>query len=659
MYFYEVWPRSNKYHKTEPLTYQHDAVLTIGTMVRIPMGRAGSVTGFVSARVAKPSFECKPIELMYDLPALPPELMKLGVWVMQYYPAGMGLVAQQLLVELPKTSRTVSSSRALIAASALPTAIAHSRSSGRDGTAGLPPLTNAQSQIVQQITKPDTYILHGRTGSGKTRIYIDIAAKSISQGRSVLMLTPEISLTSQLTQRFVQVFGAERVVVMHSGLTQAERRMAWLRLLTSTEPLVVIGPRSVLFSPLKNIGLIILDEAHEPAYKQEQAPHYQAARVAAKLRELHDATLILGSATPALGDYYLAERLHKPILTLSERALPSDHAVSTRVIDLKDRTLFPRSSYLSQPLVAAIKQALDDGEQSLLYLNRRGTARMVVCENCGWQARCLHCDIPLTYHGDTHELKCHVCGFKQSPPVVCPDCGKPEITYKTIGTKAIVDEVQRLFPHARIMRFDTDNTKDERFEHKYDAILRGEVDILIGTQLLAKGLDLPRLSVLGVLVADTSLQMPDFSASERTYQLLTQVLGRIGRGHRGGQAFVQTYQPENPIIKWALDDDYRTFYEQELTERRTFKFPPFYSVLKLTVRRASNRSAEKAASDLAATLAGTELIIEGPAPSLHEKIAGKYQYQVVVKSKSRAALLEVVKKLPSGWSFDIDPADLL
>lgn len=272
---------------------------------------------------------------------------------------------------------------------------------------------------------------------------------------------------------------------------------------------------------------------------------------------------------------------------------------------------------------------------------------------------CPHCDLPLTYHGDAHELRCHVCNYHQSPPASCPDCKKPAIIYKTIGTKAVVSEVQKLFPQARVQRFDTDNTKAERFEQHYEAISRGDVDILIGTQLLAKGLDLPRLSVLGVLMADTSLQMPDFTASERTYQLLNQVIGRIGRGHRAGQAFIQTYQPNNPVILDATTSNWQNFYDRELAERRAYKFPPYYHLLKLTVRRASVRAAAKAADAFAETLDNTNIIIEGPAPAIHEKVAGKYQYQLVIKAKQRSALLRIITQLPANWSYDIDPVDLL
>lgn len=640
MHYYEVWVRSNRYHGNDALTYQSPEELPIGQLVHVPMQRE-TVTAFVTARTTKPSFATRPISKIINLPPLPAQLVQLGKWLHAYYPAPLGLVAQQLTPSITKVN--VPEER-----------LVHSGQAPE-----LPPLTPEQQAAVATIDHPDTYVLHGKTGSGKTRLYIELALTALSKEQSAIILTPEISLTSQLAERFRQAFG-DQVVVLHSQLTPVERRTVWQRILSSDEPLVVIGPRSALFSPLPAIGLIILDESHEPAYKQEQAPHYQSVRVAAKLRELHDCILVLGSATPSIGDYFLAHQRKKPIVRMKHLAIATQQPIKTTIIDLKDRTLFPRSSYISQPLSEAIHQALQNGEQTLLYLNRRGTARIVICEHCGWQAMCPHCDVPLTYHGDAHELRCHICNFRMGPPTVCPDCKHPDIVYKSIGTKAVVNEVHKLFPEARVQRFDTDNTKAERFEQHYDAVSRGDVDILIGTQLLAKGLDLPRLSVLGVLMADTSLQMPDYTATERTYQLLSQVLGRIGRGHRAGQAFVQTYQPDSPVIRAAVQADWDSFYKTELAERQQFKYPPFYYLLKLTVRRASGAAAAKAANAFAETLqANRNIIIEGPAPSLHEKVAGKYQYQLVIKATQRSELLHVIASLPANWSYDIDPADLL
>jgi primosomal protein N' (replication factor Y) len=504
------------------------------------------------------------------------------------------------------------------------------------------------------------HVLHGETGSGKTRVYIELAAERLAQGKSVIVLTPEIGLTSQLADNFTRVFGG-RVVVLHSQLTEATRERAWQYLLEQPEPVIVIGARSALFSPLRNIGLIVIDEAHETAYKQDQAPYYHTTTVAAKLAQLHQATLVLGSATPLVSDYYIATAKQRPIVRMTELAKGNDAQSSVAVIDLKARDQFSKSPYLSNALIAAIKNTIGKGEQTLLFLNRRGTARVIFCEHCGWQALCPHCDLPLVYHGDSHAMRCHSCDFAAASPVSCPDCRNATVMYKSVGTKAIVDEAQRLFPEARIMRFDTDNKKTERIEQHYNALRDGQVDIIVGTQTLAKGLDLPRLSLVGVIIADTGLFFPDFSAQERTYQLLRQVLGRIGRGHRDGHAIVQTYAPDSPLLGSVLTKNWETFYNKELAERRRFTFPPFCYLLHLGCKRASSNAAQNAADAFALQIRRQfpRVVVEGPSPSFHEKIQGKYNWQLVVKARRRDDLLAIIHALPSGWSYDIDPMNLL
>jgi primosomal protein N' (replication factor Y) len=643
MFYYGVWVRSNRYHGSEALTYSSEAKLAAGQVVQVELQRE-LVLGIVSGTVSQPRFKLKPVARVYDLPPLPAHLMRLMRWLTEYYPASVGVTTQQFL------PANLSEKQLASAIKAFP----------NPTLKDLPKLTGDQQAALLSMAKPDTYLLHGITGSGKTRLYVELAAKSIKAGKSAIVLTPEISLTSQLADNFRRVFG-ERVVVMHSAQAPGERQKAWLDCLRSKEPLVVVGPRSALFSPLDKVGLIVLDEAHETAYKQEQAPQYQAGRVAAQLATLTRSTLVLGSATPSVSDYYLAEQKRKPIIQLKRLARPEDHGTEVVLVDKKERELFSRSAQISQPLIKAVEGALARGEQSLLYLNRRGTARLVLCENCGWQALCPHCDVPLTYHGDHHVLRCHSCDFRMPAPPSCPDCGHADIIFRTAGTKAIVEEVQKLFPNAHIARFDTDNLKAERFERHYEAAKKGQIDILVGTQLLAKGLDLPKLSTLGVLLADTSLYLPDFSAQERTFQLISQVLGRIGRGHIAGRAIIQTYHPDHPVLQAAIKGDYQTFYESELESRQQFLFPPFVYLLKLTVRRASIKSAEEAALKLKEELeqAGHRVKIEGPAPSFYERFQNKYQWQLVVKTKDRNELLKIIKNLPAGWSYDIDPLDLL
>lgn len=645
MNFYNVWVRSNRYHGNEPLTYSCLQKLKPGQIVTVELQNQ-LVLGFVSGPSVEPKFQTKEVTRVYDLPLLPVHSVRLIKWLQSYYPAPVGIVTQQVLPsEL---------SEKLLQEFELP-------KFGSPDLSDLPKLTNDQKKALSLVDKPDTYVLHGDTGTGKTRVYIELAARSIREGKSAIVLTPEISLTTQLEHSFREIFG-NRVVVFHSQQAPKQRGKSWLTALLSEEPLVVIGPRSALFAPLAKPGLIVMDESHETAYKQEQAPQYQTGRVAAYLAQLTRSSLVLGSATPLVGDYYLALKKQKPIIEMRETAR-KDLVAQAEItfVDKKDHGQFSRSNLISDVLIKSIEKALASGEQSLLYLNRRGTARMVMCQACGWQALCPHCDLPLTYHGDSHSLRCHSCNFKGNAPVACPSCGNPEIIYKTAGTKAAADEVQRLFPNARVGRYDTDNSKAERFENVYHDVKDGHIDILVGTQMIAKGLDLPKLSTLGVLLADTSLYMPDFSAEERTYQLISQVLGRVGRGHVAGHAIIQTYYPESPILKDAVSSNYQDFYKKIIEEREKFIFPPFCYLLKVTFRRASIKSAESAATKTKEELesSGLKIRVEGPAPSFHERLHNKYQWQLVLKSRDRTQLLEAIKLLPPNCSYDIDPMDLL
>lgn len=645
MFYYFVWVRSSRYHGVEPLTYSSPSRIRTGSIVEVELQNK-LVLGFVSGTSDEPKFKTKAIARILELPPVPPQLIKLSQWLISYYPSPLGSITKQILpASLPEKIDLKTLELPSLAL--------------QEGK--LPKLTEEQSLAIDTMATNDTYLIHGKTGTGKTRLYIEMALKTFARNKSAIILTPEISLTTQLAETFKGVFG-ERVIVMHSKQTPAERRKAWLQCLLATEPIVVIGPRSSLFAPLSNLGLIVLDEEHENAYKQEQAPHYVSARVAAYLASLTKSSLLLGSATPLVSDYYLAEQKKKSIIELNKLAQPHSFPKTEIIlVDRKDHGLFNRSSYLSQILINEIENCLSKGEQALLYLNRRGTARLVMCENCGWQAVCPNCDIPLTYHGDKHQMRCHSCGYHNVAPVGCPSCNNPDVVFKTAGTKAIADEVQRIFPNARLGRFDTDNSKSESFEQNYLKAKDGKIDILIGTQMLAKGLDLPKLSLVGILLADTSLYIPDFSAQEKTFALINQVIGRIGRGHVAGKAILQTYHPDNKIINYAVTSDYKNFYKDELENRQEFLFPPFCYLLKLSARRSSIKNVEAAATKLklAIQASGYKVKVEGPAPSFHERFQGKYQWQLIVKATDRSELLKVITTLPPNWSYDIDPVDLL
>ncbi len=647
MYFYEVLVSSPRFHGVEPLTYQSEKVLAAGAIVIAPL-RAQEVVGVVTRSVSSPRFTTKPVKKVVVAQELPPELLALVQWLQTYYPAPLGIFGQLLLPS------SLVRQRDLAALEPLPAAAAD---------AALPPLARQQQEAFDRINTDKvhrTFVIHGDTGTGKTRLYIELARQTVAAGKSVLILTPEIGLTPQLQHRLAESVAAP-VIVVHSHLTPAERRTVWLRILQATSPIVVLGPRSALFTPLKKLGLLIIDEAHDGAYKQEQAPHYQSLRVAAQLAKLHKARYIIGTATPSVTDYFIAEQTKTPIIRLTDRPAGDQTDKHITVVNLRDRTQFPGQPHLSQPLVETIEAALGRHEQSLVFLNRRGTARLILCQACGWQALCPKCDVPLTYHGDSHNMRCHMCGYRAPVPTSCPECQASEILFKSVGTKSIVTELQKVFPQAVIKRFDTDNHKTERLEEQYADIAGGKVDILVGTQLLAKGLDLPKLSVVGVIAADTSLSFPDYTAEEHTFQLLTQIIGRVGRGHSHGQVVIQTYNPEGLAIRTAVKQDWPAFYKEQLQERQRFGFPPYYHLLKIHCSRASRASAQAAAERLASHLRQADLRIDvvGPAPSFYEKAAGAYRWQLLVKAKARSELLKTVAALPAGWSYDLDPANLL
>lgn len=649
MHTYEVWIRDNAYQGKTPLTYTSTERLLPGVIVRVPL-KQKTVLGIVKRLAPAPKgIAMKPIDevLTSNEMVLPMETLKLITWLNLYYPSGSGSITQLFVPQSwPKKPRQKNIQQII-----------------RTPQPTLPPLTKQQNSAVQQLsTHIGTAILHGDTGTGKTRIYIELIRRVLHSGKSALVLVPEIGLTPQLLTELVNAFPSYPHEVLHSGINIAERRNSWLRILKQEGPQIILGPRSALFAPIKNLGCIIVDECHDESYKQDNSPGYHALRVASQLGILHEATTVFGSATPNISDMYIAKQKNVPIVRLTERAKKIDTATTNhQIINHHDKREFTKSPYLSSALLKAINNQLTQGLQSFLFLNRRGSARIVVCSECNWRALCPRCNLPLTLHEDVFKLRCHTCGFHQKAPVSCPECGNVDITYFGPGTKALETELTQLFPNTIIARFDSDNLTHERLDKQIARIKDGEIDIIIGTQILVKGFDIPKLGLVGIIDADTSLSFPDFSVEEKTYQLINQAIGRVGRGHVAGNVVVQTNNPESRLLLQALSKNWDDFYNDQIKFRREYIFPPFTFLLKLECRRKKQTSAIQAANKLRNNLLQTQadITVLGPSPSFHEYYNGYYSWQLVIKSVRRSDLLKIIAKLPSGWKYTIDPTHLL
>lgn len=645
-YYYLVAPTVVVRANGAAFTYSSGVPLQIGTLVRVSVGKK-ILSGVVIQKVAqKPNFATKAIaSIIIDNP-LPEPLVKLALWLSEYYATHLATVLQTLLPaglhkqrrELKKVGAYPSRSRTHIV------------------------LNEQQSAALATIihTQKGTILLHGVTGSGKTQVYIEAAKQQFNQGKSTIILVPEIALTPQLMAEFANHLS--NLIVTHSGMTESARHNAWLKALgKGNEPIVVIGPRSALFMPLENLGLIVVDECHEPSYKQEQAPRYSALRAATMLANFHkNARVILGSATPSVTDYYIAQTTKSTIITLNTPAIKSSPVVA-EVVDLKKRDGFRRHRFFSDALIAQLEETLAEGRQSLIFHNRRGTAPTTMCDHCGWLAECPTCFLPLTLHADSHTLRCHVCNFQMPVPPSCPVCHEPTILFKGIGTKLIEVEITKLFPKARIARFDADTAPGDAIQHRYQDLYDGNIDILIGTQMLAKGLDLPNLQTVGVIQADSGLILPDYQADERVFQLLYQVMGRVGRNMLAGKVVIQTYQPDHATIKTAIARDYSLFYQTEIARRRAAHFPPFRFLLKVTcsykTEQGAIQASRKLASHLRAEYPNVEIL--GPTPSFYERLGGTYRWRLIIKSPTRAPLTTIAANLPTGWQADLDPASIL
>ena len=544
-------------------------------------------------------------------------------------------------------------------------------------------LTEAQATAVATVEASAGFrgfLLHGVTGSGKTEVYLRLAEKTVAAGRSVLLLVPEIALTHQLVLRVQERFGA-RVALLHSGLAPGERWDEWRRVLRG-EARVVVGTRSAVFAPLDNLGLVIVDEEHDAAYKQDEGLRYQGRDLAIVRAKLAEAPVVLGSATPSAETYQQARRGKFSLLTLPDRVAGR----SMPTIEIVDRRGEPRLAtadagdrLFSRLLLEAMTTALERGEQTLLFLNRRGFAQVLQCLACGEPAGCPSCAVTLTLHKGRRALLCHHCGHTRAADMRCTSCGQGELQALGDGTERVESEVARLFPAAKVGRLDRDTIGSKGAHRRVlDAWRRGELDILIGTQMIAKGHDVPGVTVVGVLHADVALNLPDFRAGERAFQLLTQVAGRAGRGDSPGRVIVQTYRPQHHSLVTAAAYDFDGFIERELSLREEVGYPPFQRLVVLRLEGVSARATEDAAVDIArraravARTHGGDVPpdVRGPAPAPLERLRGRYRWQVFVSAATAAPLNAAIRHLLSWWHtppgrrdvrlvVDVDPVSML
>ncbi len=538
------------------------------------------------------------------------------------------------------------------------------------------PLSDEQMKAAQSVVRAiaektgQHFLLHGITGSGKTEVYLEIVEQVVRNGKQAVVLIPEIALTYQTVMRFYERFG-QRVSVVHSRLSDGERYDAYERAKNGLAD-VVIGPRSALFMPFSNTGVIIIDEEHEPSYKSENMPRYHAREAAFELASYHRASVVLGSATPSLEAYRMAEQGKLKLLKLTKR-LTGGMLPDVSVADMREELKQGNRSMFSDRLARLLKDRLERGEQSMLFLNRRGMAGFVSCRACGYVMRCPHCDVSLTQHRGGR-LICHYCGYEQAQVSACPQCASKYILGFKAGTQQVEDAVKRLLPGARVLRMDADTTRGkESYDEILSSFMNEEADVLVGTQMIVKGHDFPKVTLVGILAADLSLNANDYRAGERTFDLLTQAAGRAGRGVNAGEVVIQTYQPEHYSIRYAAAQDYEGFYREEIAYREFLRYPPMGHMLAVQVYAKSGEAAERMASEIKnsteSLIKEKELLVIGPAPAMVRKVKdifrevlyykhGEYEPLLLLREQIER-YLEVKSDREETVLFDMDPMNLM
>lgn len=638
-----------------------------GIRVRVPLGtqeRFGYVVG-TSHQAAVDEARLKPIAgIAEETVLLPDHFLELTRWMSEYYFCSWGQALECVMPAPFKKGKTTMRVRRLKAAPAAEKELVHATPEHE--------LTAAQAAAYAQVRSAlesgrfGDFLLHGVTGSGKTEVYLKLIADVIAGGRSAIVLVPEISLTPQTTERFIARFG-DRVAVVHSRLSVGKRLEAWWRAKTG-EAQVVVGPRSALFSPVQRLGLVVIDEEHDDSYKQGETPRYETGETARKRCELEGACLLRASATPSLESFEGAREGRIRFLDLPDRIMNRPMPEVT-IVDMKNEKAGRATRLFSVRLEDAMRLALKNGEQTILLLNRRGYAPFISCPSCGFLAKCPRCQVSLVFHQDRRKNLCHLCHYAQEAPSTCPKCSERGLRFLGTGTEKVEAEAARIFPGARIARMDRDATaKQGEHERILEAFRRREIDILLGTQMVAKGHDFPEVSVIGVVSADTALNLADFRAAERTFSLLTQVAGRAGRKDIPGRVFIQTFAPEHYAIAASRLHDYKGFYTQELEFRRELNLPPFRHLIQVIFSGKIEAEVFKKSLEFrkywtdGGFPAETGAEFMGPAPCLVPRRFNQYLWNVFLKApdvaKANAALrttLEGFEHKGVQVTVDVDP----
>ena len=633
----------------------------IGKRAEVRFGNK-KMTGFITkiydsfpSHCAVPPEKIKQVSKIVDSePLITQELLETAIWVSKYYLCTIGEAVNSIL----PSARRESSEQSFSFDSEISAGIKQNLSEEQK---------KAVNDILAHAEKNESsfHYLYGPTGSGKTEVFLQTAEQILKKNKGVIYLVPEISLTQQVVDSVVNRFGPQ-VAVLHSSLTQSQKLTQWKKIL-HREARIVIGARSAIFAPVPDLGMIIIDEEHDSSYKSGNTPRYHARQTAMYRASKLKIPLIMGSATPSVEAWHLMNCGKLLKHTLSKR-LAGGEKPSIKCINLNQSVM---QGCISEELKNEIETTLKEKKQAILFLNRRGFTHFFRCSTCGFEMKCKNCSVSMTFHKSENRLRCHYCGWHILPPSSCPKCGSLDIGYSGFGTEFIEAETAQKFPNARIVRVDTDSvSKKGELQNKIDAFKKGEFDIMLGTQMVAKGLNFPNLKTVGIILADTALHLPDFRATERTFSLITQVAGRAGRFFPDGKVFVQTYNPENQAISFACSANTEGFYDFEINQRKLLSFPPFSRLIRLVFRSSNQIKAQKTSEDAASLIEnlkipGVEIL--GPSECPLSKISQNYRFQLILRGEKIVPLQNAVRKLLFDYRHpqevyiecDVDPVSLL